>query len=326
MKTLLVTGGCGFIGSNFIRIFLKSISDWNVINLDSLTYAGNPANNADYAQNPRYSFIHGDIVNRSVVFDTVKKVQAIINFAAETHVDRSIADSQSFLTTNVLGLKNLLDAAMECKVGRFIHISTDEVYGSIAKGSVTESANLEPNSPYSAAKAASDLLARSYTKTYHYPIMIIRSSNNYGPYQFPEKVIPLFITNLIEGKKVPLYGKGDNCREWIHVEDNCRGILLVFQKGKEGEIYNLGSSHELTNLELTKTILKEMNVDESFISYVQDRPGHDFRYCIDTSKIQALGFRPQWNFQDGLRQTIQWYREHTAWWSPLKKDSFTLKT
>ena len=326
MKTLLVTGGCGFIGSNFIRFFLSQHSDYRVINLDKLTYAGNIENTRDFQENTRYEFIHGDIADETLLRKIfARKLDGVIHFAAETHVDRSIDDANDFLVTNVLGTMALLEATRLSKVPRFLHISTDEVYGSLEKGEAKEHFPLEPNSPYSAAKAASDLLVRAYWKTYAYPAMIVRSSNNYGPYQFPEKVIPLFITNLIEGKKVPLYGNGKNRREWIFVEDNCRAIDLVFNQGKPGEIYNLGTGHELSNIDLTRTILKQMGFDESFIAYVEDRRGHDFRYAIDLTKIKSLGFAPKWSFEKGLSHTIQWYKENSTWWKPLKKDKFTLK-
>lgn len=325
MNTVLVTGGCGFIGSNFIRRFLASHKDWKVINLDLLTYAGNPENTKDYSSDSRYEFIQGDIGDAKVVKTIMPRVDAVINFAAETHVDRSIDESHSFLTTNILGVKVLLDHARASKIERFVHISTDEVYGSLTHDSADENFPLTPNSPYSAAKASSDLLARSYWKTYGYPVRIIRSSNNFGPYQFPEKVIPLFITNLIEGKKVPLYGNGENRREWIYVEDNCDGIQLVFDKGKAGEIYNLSAGNEISNRELTHLLLKAVGAGEERIEYVQDRPGHDFRYSIKVDKILQLGFKPRWKFDEGLKETIAWYKNHPQWWKPLKRDKFTLK-
>ncbi len=325
MKKVLITGGCGFIGSHFIRGFLNHSPDTSVINLDLLTYAGNPKNNQDYEKDPRYQFVKGDIRDSALVEKIMPEVQAVINFAAETHVDRSIDNAQDFLTTNILGLKVLLDSAMRNKIQRFLHISTDEVYGSLLEGSADENALITPNSPYSAAKASADLLARSYWKTYQFPVIIARSSNNYGPNQFPEKVIPLFVTNLIEGKKVPLYGKGENIREWIYVEDNCEALRIVFEKGKPGEIYNIGSGHELSNKALTHQILGAMGVGEDKIEFVQDRPGHDFRYSIKTDKIRSLGFHPKWTFEKGLQSTVEWYRANASWWMPLKRDKFTLK-
>ncbi len=325
MKTLLVTGGSGFIGSHFIKRFIKTHPDWKIINLDKLTYSGNPQNTRDLQNHPHYEFIHGDICDLALVESVVSRVQAIVHFAAETHVDRSIDNADDFLNTNILGTRVLVEAARRRALDRVIHISTDEVYGSVLKGSVNEEAPLLPNSPYSASKAAADLLIRSYGVTYHYPVMIIRSSNNFGPCQYPEKVIPLFVTNLLQNKKLPLYGKGDNRREWIYVEDNCRAIELIFDQGKAGEIYNVGTSSEMSNLDLARAILKAMNGEEDRIEYVTDRPGHDFRYSIDLTKIRQLGFKPEWSFQEALLKTIQWYQENQNWWEPLKRDKFTVK-
>ncbi|MCM8774812.1 MAG: dTDP-glucose 4,6-dehydratase [Candidatus Omnitrophica bacterium] len=325
MKNVLVTGGCGFIGSNFIRLFLGSHPDWSVVNLDKLTYAGSLANTDDFSTNKRYEFVHGDICDRRMVESLIKRVDAVIHFAAETHVDRSIDNADDFLMTNFIGTRVLLEAARLAGVRRFVHMSSDEVYGSIAEGAVSETAPLLPNSPYSASKAAGDLMVRAYWMTYQYPAMIVRCSNNYGPYQFPEKVIPLFITNLLEGKTVPLYGKGENRRDWIYVEDACKGVELVFDQGSEGEIYNLGAGNEKTNLELTHAILKTLNSDESKIRYVSDRPGHDFRYSVETSKVRKLGFKPSVSFEEGLERTVNWYRQNRSWWERLKRDKFTLK-
>jgi dTDP-glucose 4,6-dehydratase len=326
MKQLLVTGGCGFIGSHFIKQFLQSHPDWKVHNLDKLTYCGSRENTRSLEGQKNYQFIHGDVCDPGMVFPVMENSQLVVHFAAETHVDRSIDNADDFLRTNILGTRVLLEAARRCKVQRFVHISTDEVYGSIDKGAAAEDAPLLPNSPYSASKASADLLARSYWKTYQVPVVITRSSNNYGPNQFPEKVIPLFITNLLEGKKVPLYGDGRNQRDWIYVEDNCRAIQLVAEKGEPGEIYNIGAGKELTNLVLTQTILKEMGAGQDSVHHVEDRLGHDLRYAVDTSKIKNLGFSMKWNFDEGLRETIAWYRKHEDWWKPLKKDKFTLKT
>lgn len=325
MKTVLVTGGCGFIGSWFIKRFWKTHPDWEIVNWDKLTYAGNRENLRGLDQGDRYEFVEGDICDFGTVHAVVSGADAVIHFAAETHVDRSIDNPHDFLTTNVLGTRNLIEAARRHKVGRFLHISSDEVYGSIAAGSVDEGAPLEPNSPYSASKAAGDLLMRAYGKTYHYPAIIVRSSNNFGPFQFPEKVIPLFITNLLDGKKVPLYGNGQNRRDWIFVDDACRGIELIFDKGADGEIYNLGAGNEMTNRELTVAILKQMKLEDDRIQYVADRPGHDFRYSVNTAKIQRLGFKPALSFAEGLRRTVAWYTENESWWRPLKKDKFTVK-
>lgn len=325
MKTLLLTGGCGFIGSNFLRRFIKTHSDWKVINLDKLTYSGNLENTQEVQNHPHYEFVQGDIGDRVLVSSLMKKVDAVINFAAETHVDRSIENAGEFLSTNVLGSQTILEAARLRGIQKFIHISTDEVYGSIEKGSVSENAPLLPNSPYAASKAAVDLLIRSYQVTYKYFPMIVRASNNFGPYQFPEKVIPLFVTHLLENKKIPLYSKGENMRDWLFVEDNCAAIELVFDRGKEGEIYNIGAGNEITNLELARTILQEMGFGEEMIQYVADRPGHDFRYSVDVEKIRKLGFKPQASFREALRKTIQWYRDHHSWWKKLKHDKYTVK-
>lgn len=325
MNTLLVTGGCGFIGSNFIRLFLKTHPDWKVINLDALTYAGNPENLKEFSNDLRYQFVKGNICDEALVKDLIARVQGVVNFAAESHVDRSIEFVNDFLTTNIMGLRVLLDQSMKQGVERFIHISTDEVYGSLKTGSADEESNLRPNSPYSASKASADLLARAYFKTFNYPIIIARSSNNFGPFQYPEKVIPLFITHLMNKKKVPLYGNGENRREWIHVEDNCKALNLLFDHGKRGEIYNIGSGYEISNKELTHSILKQMGAGEEMIEFVQDRPGHDLRYSLKIDKIQELGFKPTWKFEDALKSTVDWYRLHQDWWTPLKNNKFTLK-
>lgn len=326
MSAILVTGGCGFIGSHFIKLYLKNHSADRIINLDKLTYCGNPENTRSLESNSRYEFVNGDICDFNLVSALLKKAEAVIHFAAETHVDRSIDNPDDFLRTNILGTRCLLEAAVQNKTRRFLHISTDEVYGSLAEGEAKEGDPLMPNSPYSASKASSDLFVRSYGKTYGLPVLITRSSNNFGPNQFPEKVIPLFITNLIEGKKVPLYGTGQNRRDWIFVEDNCQGVELVFQKGAPGEIYNIGIGRDISNLELTHALLNEMGFGEDRINPVADRPGHDFRYSLDISKIKKLGFKPGRTFLQGLKETISWYKENPSWWQPLKKDKFTVKT
>ncbi len=323
MKTILITGGSGFIGSNFLRLYFNTHTDWKIINLDKLTYAGNPANTREFEGHERYEFVRGDICDTVLVGKLMERADAVVHFAAETHVDRSIDNANDFLMTNILGTRVLIEAAKKRGIQRFLHISSDEVYGSIAEGAVDEEAPLEPNSPYSASKAAGDLIVRSYWKTYHYPAMIVRCSNNFGPYQFPEKVIPLFVTNLIEGKKVPLYGAGQNRRDWIFVEDAVRAMMLVFEKGEEAQIYNIGAGNEITNLELTHAILKAFNLGTEMIKYVEDRPGHDFRYSVDTAKIRRLGFATQWTFEKALERTLQWYRQNPDWWQPLKKDKFT---
>ncbi len=325
MKRLLVTGGCGFIGSNFIRYFLKSRPNWGVINLDKLSYSGNLANLRDLKGSSRYKFVKGDIVNKKLVFRLMRKVSGVIHFAAETHVDRSIESADDFLKTNILGTAALLEASLACGIKRFIHMSTDEVYGSIDQGYVDEQAPLLPNSPYSASKAGADLLVRSFQETYGHPAMIVRCTNNFGPYQFPEKVIPLFVTNLLEHKTVPLYGSGKNRRDWIYVEDACRALLLVLEKGKAGEIYNAGAHHEMSNLELTNAILRYLGRDKEVIRYVTDRLGHDMRYAVNFDKLRRLGFRPKWSFEKGLAATVKWYRENATWWKSLKHDKYTVK-
>jgi dTDP-glucose 4,6-dehydratase len=318
---LLVTGGAGFIGSNFILHMMNTHPDIEIINLDILTYAGNLSNLKSVERNPGYMLIKGDICSPDIVnsiLDT-HEIDAIIHFAAESHVDRSIADASEFVRTNVLGTFNLLECARHHPVRKFIHISTDEVYGSTMKGSFTENDILSPSSPYSASKAGSDLLALSYFTTYNLPVIITRCTNNFGPYQYPEKLIPLFVTNLIEGKKVPIYGTGKNIRDWIHVRDHCRAVEFVLSRGTTGEIYNIGGGNEKTNIEITKKILTLLKKDDSMIEYVTDRPGHDFRYSLDCSKLIKMGWRPQYSFEGGLQDTVDWYSTNEWWWKPLKK-------
>lgn len=317
---LLVTGGAGFIGSNFVRRAMDgSLPGFSSVSvLDKLTYAGTLTNLKDLKSSD-FEFVQGDICDADLLEGLLQGIDVVINFAAESHVDRSIAGAKDFVVTNVLGVQTLLDAVKNSSVQTFIQISTDEVYGSIAKGSWPETDPLLPNSPYAASKAAGDLLARSYQKTHGLDIRITRCSNNYGSNQFPEKVIPLFVTNLIEGKKIPVYGTGMNIRDWLHVDDHCLGIYRALMKGKAGEIYNIGGGLELTNLELTKQILGAMNKTESEIEYVQDRKGHDLRYSVDWSKAQKeIGYSPQVNFAEGLLETINWYQENESWWKPLK--------
>ncbi len=320
---LLVTGGAGFIGSNFVRkVFDDSfVGITSVLVLDKLTYAGVKENLSQVSKYPNFEFVQGDICDSALVRDLVSASDAIINFAAESHVDRSISSAADFVTTNVIGVQVLLDATKN--VGgakRFLQISTDEVYGSIESGSWGEDFSLLPNSPYSASKAGGELLARSYNRTHGMDVVVTRCSNNYGPYHFPEKLIPLFVTNLMEGKTVPVYGNGKNVRDWLHVDDHCRGIYAVLMNGKSGEVYNIGGGRELTNLEITDLILEAMGADESSIEYVEDRKGHDLRYSVDWTKInRELGYEPQVKFEDGLRETIQWYRDNRAWWEPLKQ-------
>lgn len=306
---ILITGGAGFIGSHFVKYFLKKYPQHHVLNVDKLTYAGNIRNLKGIARTAKYQFIRADICDKRRMEKIVKGCDVIIHFAAETHVDRSIKDPEVFVKTNVLGTQVLLEAALKYKIKKFVHVSTDEVYGSRAKGYFRETDALNPSSPYAASKAASDLLALSYTTTYGLPVVVTRSSNNFGPHQYPEKVIPLFVTNLFKGKKVPLYAAGANIRDWIYVEDNCRAIDLVFQKGKAGEIYNIAAGNYLNNLALTKKILKLMGKPVSMIAYVKDRAGHDFRYALDVAKIKKLGFRPKYQFDKALGITIDWYKK-----------------
>ncbi len=317
MQKVLVTGGCGFIGSNFVRMLLSE-TEFSVVNLDLLTYAGNTANLKDVEKNPRYSFVKGDIADPKTAAKAMRGVDTVFNFAAESHVDNSIADASEFVRTNVMGTKNMAQCAIAAGISRMVQIGTDEVYGSVEKGSSKETDRLEPRNPYSATKAASDLLALSYATTFGLDLIVTRSSNNYGPYQYPEKALPLFITNLLEGKKIPLYGDGKNVRDWLYVQDNCRAILLAAQKGKSGEIYNIGGENERQNIEVTKKILSMMGKNEEWIEYVQDRLGHDRRYSLDSAKMKALGWRPQKKFEDGLRETIGWYKNNEKWWKPLK--------
>ncbi len=316
-KRLLITGGAGFIGSNFIRHILHTYPDYKVINLDKLTYCGNLENLKDIEKNRNYTFVKGDIADETLVPKLVRECDTIINFAAESHVDRSITNPGEFVRTNVFGTHNLLEAAKKSAIKLYIQISTDEVYGSIVEGAFREPDPLLPNSPYSATKAGADLLARSYFVTFKLPVIITRSSNNFGPYQYPEKVIPLFITNLMAGRKVPLYGDGLNVRDWLYVTDNCEGIDAVLHKGAPGEVYNIGGGNEITNLELTNTILKVLGKDTSSIEYVKDRAGHDRRYALDISKMKKLGWQPRHNFASALESTVRWYEANTTWWKRL---------
>jgi len=320
MEKILVTGGAGFIGSNFVRQFMKNNPETKVVNLDKLTYAGRKESLIDLESNPNYKFVQGDICNPKDVEKAMDGCDSVINFAAESHVDRSIENSDEFAVTNFLGVKVLCDQAKKNNVRTFIQISTDEVYGQIAEGSFKETDSLNPRNPYSAAKAAGELLAMSYYTTFGLPVIITRSSNNYGPYQFPEKVVPLFVTNLLQDKKVPLYGEGKNVRDWLFVLDNCEGIEAVLKKGRAGEIYNIGGNHELQNIELTMLILKALGKGEEMIQKVEDRLGHDLRYSLDCSKIEKeLGWKPKTSFDQGLTQTIDWYKQNEQWWKPLVK-------
>jgi len=322
---LLVTGGCGFIGSNFISYVLEKYPSDSVVNLDLLTYAGNLENLRNLENDARYKFVKGDIKDKDLVNDLVKDVDVIINFAAETHVDRSIMDSAAFLHTNVLGTQNLLEAARNNGLKRFHHVSTDEVFGALGENdpAFNETTVYAPRSPYATSKAASDHLVRAYYYTYGLPITISNCSNNYGPYQFPEKLHGLFITNLLEGKKVPVYGDGLQIRDWLFVEDHCRALDLILHKGKIGETYCVGGDCEKTNLEITKKVLSLLDLDEEMIEHVKDRLGHDRRYAINYSKIKnELGWEPEINFEDGMKKTVEWYKNNLDWWKKIKSGEY----
>ncbi|QQR83824.1 dTDP-glucose 4,6-dehydratase [Candidatus Peregrinibacteria bacterium] len=306
---LLVTGGAGFIGSHFVRHILKTYPDYSVINLDKLTYAGDLNKLSDVANHPRYRFVQGDIVDRSRVDSLASEVNAIVHFAAETHVDRSIADASPFLQTNVIGTQVLIEASLKHKHQRYVQVSTDEVYGDIEVGAFTETSPLKPSSPYSASKAAGDMLVMAAVRTYGLPGLISRCSNNYGPHQYPEKLIPFFVQKLLKGETVPIYGDGSNVRDWLHVEDHCRAVDLMLHRGKIGEVYNVGAHNEHTNLEITQRLLRLLNLPEDRITFVKDRPGHDVRYAIDSSKLQnELGWKPTVDFEAGFAETISFYQ------------------
>lgn len=318
---VLVTGGCGFIGSNFIHRLLAE-TDHEVVNLDALTYAGNPANLEDIAADSRYRFIEGRVEDPETVEHAARGVRAIVHFAAESHVDRSIKESRPFLITNVIGTQTLLDAARQQDgFEKFVNVSTDEVYGTLGEtGCFEETTPLSPNSPYSASKAGADLLAHSYYETHGLPVVTVRPSNNYGPYQYPEKFVPLMITNLMTGGKIPVYGDGANVRDWLFVEDNCRGIRTVLESGEPGEAYNIGGRSEVRNIDVAQKVLEIMGLDESRIEFVPDRPGHDFRYALSIEKIRSrLGWTPSVAFDEGVARTVQWYTSRRSWWEPLKK-------
>jgi len=324
IRTILVTGGCGFIGSNFVHYLLRNY-DYKIISVDKLTYAGNLENLSDISDHPNYEFVRGDIIDKALIEGLVSKgIDAVINFAAESHVDRSIEDPRTFIETNVLGTQVLLEAARKYGILRFIQISTDEVYGSLGpRGSFKEMSPLAPNSPYSASKTAADLLVRAYYKTYGLATIITRCSNNYGPYQFPEKLIPLMVTNALENKPLPVYGDGMNVRDWIHVEDHCRAIDVITHRGKEGEVYNIGANNELPNIEIVKIILRRLNKPESLIKFVEDRPGHDLRYAIDSGKLRnELGWDVMYPFEEGIDLTVRWYVEHQDWWEKIKSGEY----
>lgn len=320
-RRMMVTGGAGFIGSNFIRQLLADPERAvEVVNLDALTYAGVWATVQELDDDPRHTFVHADIRDPETVADAMDGIDHVVHFAAESHVDRSIAAPAEFLTTNVVGTGVVLDCARRAGVGRFLHVSTDEVYGSVAVGFPDEHARLDPSSPYSASKAGSDLLVLSYAETYGMEVMVTRCTNNYGPYQYPEKVIPLFVTSLLDGQRVPLYGDGLNERDWLHVDDHCAALRLVLDRGEAGQIYNIGADSQLRNLDLTHQILDQMGLGPEWINHVEDRPGHDLRYAVDSSRVRALGWQPQQSFDEHLAATIAWYRDRTDWWRPLRRD------
>lgn len=317
---ILVTGGAGFIGSNYVNSLLSNPDKWEeIIVLDALTYAGNLSNLEKALGNPKVRFVRGDIRDIELVGNLMAQIDSVVHFAAESHVDRSISNPNEFISTNVLGTNTLLSAALHSKISKFIHISTDEVYGSIDNGSWDEEWSLSPNSPYSASKASSDLVALSYFRTYGLPVIVTRCSNNYGKYQFPEKLIPLAISNLIDGRSIPIYGDGLNSRDWLDVRDHCRAISLILEGGEAGEVYNIGGGRELSNIEMAKILLVEFQLDESFIEYVEDRKGHDRRYSVSFDKLaRACGYQPKYIFEESLRETVEWYRSNEAWWRPLR--------
>ena len=315
---LAVTGGAGFIGSNFVRYMLRQHDDVEIVNLDKLTYAGNLENLRDVEADRRYTFVKGDICDAAVVGKTLRGADAVVNFAAETHVDRSISGPQDFIRTDVLGTHTLLESVRELDVPRFVQISTDEVYGSTQGAAFTEASELAPSSPYSASKAGADLQVLAYYRTYGTPVLITRSSNNYGPWQYPEKIVPLFVTNAIDDQPLPVYGDGLNVRDWLFVDDHCAGIDLVLRHGVEGEVYNIGGGNEIQNLTLTRQILALLDKPQDLIRYVTDRPGHDRRYAIDCGKLQTLGWQPETPFEAGLARTVSWYSENPGWWRAIK--------
>lgn len=316
---IFITGGAGFIGSNFIHYLLAKYPNDEVVNFDKLTYAGNLENLKDLHDNPRYSFVRGDICDSRAVLEVMEGADVAVNFAAESHVDRSITGPAEFIETNVSGTQVILEAVKEMRIGRLLHISTDEVYGSIPEGSFKEGDPLDPSSPYSASKASADLLCHAYFATFKLPVIISRSSNNFGPFQYPEKMVPLFVTNALEGISLPVYGDGLNVRDWTYVEDNCAALDLILREGAVGEVYNVGAGNEVPNIELTKRILKLVGKDESLITYVTDRPGHDRRYSIDSSKVRSLGWAPEHDFEEALRLTVDWYINNEWWWRKLKQ-------
>ena len=318
MTRVLVTGGAGFIGSNFVRWMIHRFPEIEILNFDKLTYAGNLENLRDLEKNPRYRFLQGDVADPQAVAQALRGCESVFHFAAESHVDRSIQDAADFLRTNVLGTYVLLEAVRQSGVRKFVHISTDEVYGSLEQGMAQEDSPIRPNSPYAASKAAADHLARAYHVTYGLPVLVVRGSNNYGPYQFPEKFLPLLITRALNGESLPIYGDGKYQREWLYVEDFCEGVQKVWEKGQPGEAYNLGSGEHRVNLDVARLILTLLGKPQSLIQHVQDRPGHDRRYAVDSTKIRALGWSPRRRFEEGLNETIEWYRSMEQWWRPSR--------
>lgn len=318
MKTMLVTGGCGFIGSNYIRYILSSETEWKIINIDKLTYAGNPKNLSDLESDPRYRFVQGDICKIDVVQPLVDEADVVINFAAETHVDRSILGGAEFVQTNITGTYTLLECARECGIDRFLQVSTDEVYGSIDEGLWTEEWPLDPRSPYSASKASAELLVGSFYVTHGVPTLITRCSNNIGPYQYPEKRVPLFVTNAIDNLPLPVYGDGSQVRDHLYVEDHCSAINLVLNSGEPGEAYNVGSDNEANGMDVVRTILRMLNKPETLIENVTDRPGHDARYALDSSKLRGLGWTPSCDYEESMQRTVEWYVSNESWWRNIK--------
>jgi dTDP-glucose 4,6-dehydratase len=322
MPRILVTGGAGFIGSNFVRYLLRQHPDYKVITLDKLTYAGNLENLADLQSDPRYAFIKGDICDHETARRAAAGCDAIVNFAAESHVDRSISDPNGFLRTDIFGVYVLLEIVREMGLRRMIQVSTDEVYGAIEDGAFKEEDRLRPSNPYSASKAGGELLAHSYWRTYRTPVMVTRATNNIGPNQYPEKMLPLFITNALEDKPLPVYGDGLQMRDWMHVEDHCRALDLLLQRGQLGEVYNIGGSPAATNIDVARMVLRKLSKPESLITFVKDRPGHDRRYAVDSSKLRVLGWKPKYDLASALDATIEWYRNNEAWWRKIKSGEF----
>ncbi len=321
---ILVTGGAGFMGSCFIRYMLQTYPDIEILNFDKMTYAGNPENLSDVADNRHYMFQKGDIADENAVRKAIEefKPDAIVNYAAETHVDRSILEPGAFIRTDILGTYNLLEAVRKYRITRYVQVSTDEVFGSVVEGESTEESAFDPSSPYSASKAGADHLVRAYYRTYETPTIVTHACNNYGQNQYPEKLIPLFITNLMEGKKVPVYGSGSNIREWIYVLDHARAIDLILRQGEEGAVYNIGTGERLSNMEITQKLLSRLGKDESSIEYITDRPGHDLRYALNSEKLRNLGWQPEHTFDQGLVQTVAWYKDHQEWWKKIKSGEY----